>query len=201
MICRVWWFYTIVLGGAFAQVARSLAGQAKEARLKPAQRVHAATVLWEVFLLLLIVQVWVAVGYYRETLGSMTVLQLAAFLAVPVGIFLLATILNDNGAKSDDAPSDGDPESSDPQAAAFGRLRTLFFGVVIAMVAINMLHSWLRGDLVPGIDLAAQSAIVVGAVIGLFLRSRKADAVLAIVMIVVIAAYLGLAYGSVTVAD
>lgn len=201
MMCPVWWFYTIVLGGAFAQVARSLAGQAKEARLTPQHRVHAPTVLWEVFLLVLIVQVWVAVTYFRENLVEMSVLQLGAFLAVPVAIFLLATILNDGSRdKAKDGESDdGEPPEDVRRDQDFGRLRPLFFGVIVAMVIINLVHSLLRGDLAPGVDLTAQLLLLAGGVTGFFLRSRRADTVLAIAMVAVVVGYIALAYGTVSV--
>lgn len=202
MISPVWWFYTIVLGMAFAQVAQSLAVQAKRARLDGVRRPHAPTILWEVFLLLLVVQVWVAVGYYRDTLERISVLELAAFLVVPLGIFLLATILGDNLAAGVLAreSGDGDAESAEGiRERAFERLRPLFFGTLIAMIAINLVHAYSRGDLEPNIDLAVQLLLVAGAVIGLFLTSRRADTVLAAAMIVVLAAYIAIAYGTLSV--
>lgn len=120
IILSVWWFYTIVLGMAFGQVARNLALQVKDARLHPQRQGHLPTILWEMFLLLLIVQVWVAVTYYRETLDILPVPEFAAFLVVPIGIFLLATILSDNeidgneidGNEIAEGDPDGAPEST-----------------------------------------------------------------------------------------
>ena len=214
IILSVWWFYTIVLGMAFGQVARNLALQVKDARLHPQRQGHLPTILWEIFLLLLIVQVWVAVTYYRETLDVLPVLEFAAFLVVPIGIFLLATILSDNEIDGDEIAGDeiaeGDPDGApestgvvsaplDPQERAFTRLRPVFFGVLIAMIAVNIVHSLARGDLAMDIDLYAQVVLILGAVLGLFLRSRRADGLLALAMIATVIAYIALAYSEVSV--
>ncbi len=209
IILSVWWFYTIVLGMAFGQVSRNLAMQVKDARLHPERRGHLPTILWEIFLLLLIVQVWVAVTYYRETLDVLSVLELAAFLAVPIAIFLLATMLSDNDSDGDDG-DEGDPDGdqdatgpdgapADPQERAFSRLRPIFFGVLITMIAVNIVHSWARGDLEMGIDLYAQILLILGAILGFFLSSRRADAILATAMIATVVAYIALAYDEVSV--
>lgn len=186
----------------------------KDARLHPQRRGHLPTILWEIFLLLLIVQVWVAVTYYRETLDVLPVLEFAAFLVVPIGIFLLATILSDNeidgdeidGDESAEGDPDGAPESTgvvsaplDPQERAFTRLRPVFFGVLIAMIAVNIVHSLARGDLAMDIDLYAQIVLILGAVLGLFLRSQRADGLLALAMIATVIAYIALAYSEVSV--
>ncbi|MEX1210658.1 MAG: hypothetical protein WEA35_07295 [Candidatus Nanopelagicales bacterium] len=212
IILSVWWFYTIVLGMAFGQVSRNLAMQVKDARLHPERRGHLPTILWEIFLLLLIVQVWVAVTYYRETLDVLSVLELAAFLAVPLAIFLLATMLSDNdsdgdeGAEGAEGDPDGDQDSTgpdgapaDPQERAFSRLRPIFFGVLITMIAVNIVHSLARGDLEMGIDLYAQVLLILGAILGFFLSSRRADAILATAMIATVVAYIALAYDEVSV--
>jgi hypothetical protein len=209
-IVRVWWLYTIVLGMAFGQVARNLASQAKRARLEPGARVHLATVLWEVFLLLLIVQVWIAVSYFQETVTALTVLELAGFLSVPVAIFVLTTILSENDKdilSESDKDTDGDEDAEgdsgkddavDPYERAFCRLRPLFFGVLLAMIAINLLHGFLRGDPGSPLDLAAQALLAAGALTGFFLRSRRADAILAVAMVVLIAGYIAAGYGTVS---
>lgn len=214
IILSVWWFYTIVLGMAFGQVARNLALQVKDARLHPQRQGHLPTILWEIFLLLLIVQVWVAVTYYRETLDVLPVLEFAAFLVVPIGIFLLATTLSDNEIDGDEIDGDeiaeGDPDGApestgvvsaplDPQERAFTRLRPVFFGVLIAMIAVNIVHSLARGDLEMDIDLYAQVVLILGAVLGLFLRSQRADGLLALAMIATVIAYIALAYSEVSV--
>ena len=196
IIVSVWWFYTIVLGMAFGQVSRSRAMQIKHARLHSERRGHLPTILWEIFLLLLIVQVWVAITYYQETLDELSVLELAVFLAVPIAIFLLATMLSDNESDGDEGAEGAPP---DPQERAFSRLRPVFFGVLILMIVVNIVHSWARGDLEVGIDLFAQVLLILGAVLGLFLSSRRADTILAAAMIATMVAYIALAYDEVRV--
>ena len=55
------------------------------------------------------------------------------------------------------------------------------------------------GELALDIDLLFQGLIILGAVIGLFLRSRRADAILALAMIAVVCAYIGVGYSTVAV--
>ena len=67
------------------------------------------------------------------------------------------------------------------------------------MIVVNIVHSWARGDLEVGIDLFAQVLLILGAVLGLFLSSRRADTILAAAMIATMVAYLALAYDEVRV--
>ena len=49
--------------------------------------------LWQVFLLALIVEVWLAVTYYRDTVTQISILELLGFLAVPAGILIMSFLL------------------------------------------------------------------------------------------------------------
>ena len=112
----------------------------------------------------------------------------------------------DDGADGAEGDPDGDQDSTgpdgapaDPQERALSRLRPIFFGVLITMIAVNIVHSWARGDLEMGIDLYAQILLILGAILGFFLSSRRADAILATVMIATVVAYIALAYDEVSV--
>jgi len=184
----MWWFYTVILGMSFAQVLQELALVVRERSRDRTRKPHLPTMLWQVFLLALIVEVWLAATYYRDTVKQISILELLAFLLVPAGILVMSFLLPE--AQHD---RDGDP------AAAFAQVRALFFGVLIAIVAVNLLHGFLIGQQGWDADLLFQCLIIAGAVAGLFLRSTVADVVLAIVMIGVVAAYIGVAYSTVLV--
>lgn len=187
----MWWFYTVILGMSFGQVLQELAIAVREwARAKPdpARRPFLPSMLWQLFLLVLVVQVWLAVTYYRDTVTEVSILELLAFLAVPAGILVMSFLLPE--ARLDPGLS---------PAAAFDRVRPIFFGVLIAMVAVNLLHHFLIGQQGLDKDLLFQCLIIAGAGIGLALGSATADSVLAAAMIVVVLTYIGLGYSTVKI--
>ena len=183
----LWWFYTIVLGAAFAQLAMALAVQWK-IRAATGEPLHAPTVLWLVFLLILTIEVWIAVGYYIRTVSSMSVLSLLAFLWVPLGIFILGIFLAD-GTWGSTAPG------SDEER--FNRLRRSFFTVLLLIPVVNIVHELTLGSLGLDADLVFPGLIAAGAVVGFVIRGVKADTILAAAMVVMIAVYLLTSYGTV----
>ena len=183
----LWWFYTIVLGAAFAQLAVALAVQWK-IRAGGGPALHAPTVLWLAFLLILTIEVWIAVGYYIKSVSSMSVLSLLAFLSVPMGILILGVFLAD-GTWGDDAPG------SDEER--FSRLRRSFFTVLLLIPVVNFAHELALGSLGVDADLLFPGLIAVGAVVGFFIRGLKADTILAAAMVGVITVYLFTSYGTV----
>lgn len=188
----MWWFYTVILGMSFGQVLSELAMAVREWARDPDRRPFVPAMMWQVFLLALIVEVWLAVTYYRETVTSISILELLAFLVVPAGILIMSFLLP--------AAAAPDPAGHAVTAAtAFGRVRPLFFGVLIVLVAVNLLHGFLIGQQGWDADLLFQCLIVAGAVTGLFVRTTRADIVLAAVMIIIIATYIGVGYSTVVV--
>lgn len=179
----MWWFYTVILGMSFGQILGELATAVREWS-HSGRRPFAPAMLWQLFLLILVVEVWLAVTYYRKTFVEVSVLELVAFLVVPAGILVMSFLLR--------APDD---------RAAFQRVRPVFFGVLIVMVAINLLHGVLIGQQGFDADLLFQGLIITGALIGLAVRGTIADIVLALGMIAVLGAYIGLEYSTVLVAD
>ncbi|MCW1958173.1 MAG: hypothetical protein KIH64_006430 [Mycobacterium sp.] len=186
----MWWFYTVILGMSFGQVLQELAIGVREwARADISdRRPFLPAMLWQVFLLALVVQVWLAVTYYRDTVEVVSILELLAFLAVPAGILVMSFLLPESRWDSASSP-----------AATFARVRPIFFGVLIAMVAVNLLHSFLIGHQGFDLDLVFQCLIIVGAVIGLVIRSSAADSLLAAAMTLVVLTYIGLGYSTVQV--
>lgn len=184
----LWWFYTIVLGAAFAQLAMALAMQWK-ARVVTGDPLHPPTVIWLVFLVILTIQVWIAVGYYIRTVSSMSVMSLLAFLWVPLGILILGVFLADG---TWGLTSPGTDEER------FTRLRRSFFLVLLLIPLVNIGHELILGTLGLDADLLFPGLIAIGALIGFFIRGLRADTVLAAAMTMVVAAFLLTSYGTVT---
>ncbi len=182
----MWFFYTVILGMAFGRVLQELTIAIRDWR-HGTRRLFAPAMIWQVFLLALIVQVWLAVKDAVKT-DEITVLALLAFLAVPSGILVMSFLL-----PLSDLDSGDDPE------AAFARVRPLFFGVLIAMVAINLLHTFLIGQRGLDLDLLFQCLMIAGGITGLFLRRSSADTLLAVAMTVAVFVYIGIGYTTVAV--
>lgn len=187
----MWWFYTVVLGMSFGQILQELAMAVRDWARSPdgGPRPFLPAMLWQIFLLVLVVEVWLAVTYYRRSLDTIPVLELLAFLVVPAGILVMSYLLPVT------QPDDSGPL---PQQA-FARVRPVFFGVLIGIVAVNLLHGVLIGQQGLDADLLFQCLITAGALIGLRLRTARADTVLAVLMIGVLGAYIGLEYSTVLV--
>ena len=185
----LWWFYTIVLGAAFAQIATGMAVQWK-IRAATAEPIFLPTMLWLGFLLILTIQVWIAVGFYQRTVTSMSILSLLAFLWVPMGIMVLSVFLAE--------PTwNGSAPTSDEQR--FTRLRRPFFTVLASIPLVNLVHEIALGSAGMDADLLFPVLLAAGAILGFFLRTRKADATLAGVMLVIICVYLVSSYGTVAI--
>lgn len=184
----MWWFYTVILGMSFGQVLQELATGVREWARGSDERPFLPAMLWQIFLLALVVEVWLAVTYYRDTVTEVSVLELSAFLAVPAGILVMSYLLPEARADSQLSP-----------AATFARVRPIFFAVLIAMVSLNLLHGFLIGQQGFDLDLLFQCLIITGAVIGLVIRSASADTVLAAVMTLIVLAYIGVGYSTVQV--
>ena len=67
------------------------------------------------------------------------------------------------------------------------------------MVAVNLLHGFVIGQQGWDTDLLFQCLLIAGAVAGLFVRNTAADIALAVAMIAIVAAYVGIGYSTVTV--
>lgn len=189
----LWFLYTIVLGAAFALVATAMARAVKMRCTQPGSRLFVTGLLWQGFLLLLVVQVWIAVAYYQTTVTQLSVLSLLAFLLVPVGIFVMGTLL------------DGDQTVNDQQDSpreVFDRVRPVFFATLMAMVIGNIVHEWVLDprNMTVDSDLLFQLALVAGAVVGLVNRRRTLDPWIALALIVVLCAYILSDYAVIAVA-
>jgi hypothetical protein len=185
----LWWFYTILLGAAFAQIAMGMAVQWK-IRAATSEPLFWPTVLWLAFLIILTIEVWIAVGFYQRTETSMSIMSLLAFLWVPMGIMTLGVFLAEptwNGSA---------PASEEER---FTRLRVPFFTVLASIPAVNLAHELALGSLGWDADLAFPVIMMLGAVAGFFLRTQKSDAILAGGMVVIISVYLVTSYGTISI--
>lgn len=185
----LWWFYMIVLGTAFAQIAMALAVQWK-IRAATGDPLYLPTTLWMFFLLVLTIEVWISVGFYVNTVVSMSVLSLMAFLWVPMGILILSVFLSDSTWRGASPTSDEE---------RFSRLRKSFFTVLLLIPLINLAHETILGNASVDQDLLFPLLIAAGAIVGYFLRSTRADTLLAGAMLIVIGTYLFTSYGTVSV--
>lgn len=188
----MWFFYTVILGMSFGQVLHQLAVAIREWRSRPGQRPFVPVMLWQVFLAVLCVEVWLAVTYYRESLTTISILEVAAFLAVPAGILIMSYVLP--------GPMHGVEDELNPEAD-FARVRPVFFGVLIGMILINLAHGFAVGEQGWDTDLLFQLLLVIGGVIGLVVRKQRVDVLLAVAMILILCTYIGASYSSVTLAQ
>ncbi|MGI9135917.1 MAG: hypothetical protein ACR2JS_02510 [Candidatus Nanopelagicales bacterium] len=185
----LWWFYTIVLGAAFAQIAMGMAVQWK-IRAATSEPIFLPALLWLGFLLILTIEIWIAVGFYQRTVTSMSILSLLAFLWIPMGILVLSVFLAEP-TWSNSAPS------SDEER--FARLRRPYFTVLVSIPIVNLVHEIALGSAGMDADLLFPVLLAAGAILGFFLRTRKTDAALAGVMLVIICVYLATSYGTVSI--
>lgn len=180
------WFYAIVLGAAFAQVARDLALQVRDTVRLGTSRIFWPTILWQVFLLLLCIEVFIAVAAYTSQPQDRSVLNFMAFLAVPVGIFIASLLL------------EGGPDEALNPRNCFARSRRVLFAIIVALPATNIVHELILGEAGLDGDLLFQVVLIAGGAIGFFVRSTRGDVILALGMNVVMATYIGTMYSTVT---
>ena len=81
----------------------------------------------------------------------------------------------------------------------FDRQRVPFFTVLVALPILSILRQMFLGELQLDGDLWFQIALIVAAGTGFFIRSRRGDTVLALVMLALIVVYLGVEYPNVSV--
>lgn len=178
-----YWFYAIILGAAFSTCARDLAEIVRENIRDADHKIYWPFVLWHVFSLLLVIEVFVSVtNDYRANPTSRSVLDFFAFLAVPVGIFVASTLIKPMSGREREAMSD---------EVAFGRSRRTFFTIVFLIPLVGILHEVALGTAGLDADLFFQVLLMVGAALGFLVRSLRGDITVAIGMILVIAAYIG----------
>lgn len=186
----LWWLYAVLLGAALANLAVSLTLQVK-AHLLGRMRLHLPTFLWGVFLSLLAVQVWIASVYEQATVQEIPLLELAAFLWVPVSTLVMSVLLGEQWWESD---ASGQALTS---AEQFPRVIRAVLWVLLAMIVVNLVHQAFTGRLEADLDRLFQVLLALSAVIGLVNRRWRESTVLPAVALAVLVAYLALVFGTV----
>lgn len=181
----LWWMHAVILGAAFALVAQAMAESIKNWRTHPGSRMFVTGLIWQIFLLLLILEVWVAFSYYQRTVTQLSVISMVAFLAVPVAIFIMSVLLQGNFSRVDHDAAEGE---------VFDRVRPVFFGTLIALIVVNVLHEAVLGNAGFDSDLLFQMLLLAGGLVGLVIKGRPADTWLGVVMIGIISAYILIDY-------
>lgn len=176
----IWYFYAIVLADTFV---RLLIAMTNALRDRASVKVYPATVVWQCFLLLLVLQVWVASASDRADTSENTFVDIVVFLLIPIGIVVLSALL-DAGNKN--------------QMKQFNQQRTWFFAILAALPACSILRQLFYGDLTINSDFYFQLVLLIAAPIGIFLRTRTADLIFALVMGAILIAYIAKDYSQLT---
>lgn len=177
----IFFFFAVVAGDAFVRILNRLTASVKD---RNSAATYPPTVVWQVFLLMVVIEIWVATARDQEHFTSVAVGSLILFLALPIGVVVLAELLN---------VDDGE----DP-VADFNRQRRLFFCILCALPVLSIIRQIFGNDLEFGLDFFFQIALMAGALLGLFVRRGKPDLILAILMTTVVIAYTFIVYGTIS---
>lgn len=180
------WFYAVILGLAFSQCAIDLAREVRTRFRQVDGDTFWPGILWQVFLLLLSIEVFIALTAYTSNPQQRNILDFLAFLAIPVLIFTASLLAERQGSEDLAGAEQG-----------FSRARSAFFTVIVLMPLINFIHEFALGQLGVDLDLLFPGLILLGGLVGYVVRGRRADTILAAAMVVVIATYLGTSYSTV----
>lgn len=186
----LWWLYAVLLGAALANIVMSLTLQVKS-RLVARIPVHLPSLLWGIVIALLASQVWVASVYEQESTTEVTVLELAAFLWVPLSTLVMSVLLGEQWWESRAA---GDPMTAREQ---FPRIIGAVLWVFVVLIVVNLVHQAFSGSLQADLDRLFQVLLGLVAVAGLLSRRLRESAWLAVMAVAVLTAYLVMVYGTV----
>lgn len=188
----LWWLYAVLLGAALANIVMSLTLQVK-GRLVARIPVHLPSFLWGIVIALLAIQVWVASVYEQESTTEVNVLELAAFLWVPLSTLVMSVLLGEQWWESRAA---GQAMTAQEQ---FPRIIGAVLWVFVVLIAVNLVHQAFSGSLQADLDRLFQLLLGLVAAAGLLSRRLRESVSLAVVAVVVLTAYLVLVYGTVGV--
>ena len=179
-------FFTAVFAGFAAFVPiENLHLMVKHRRAK---KVSVVLALWQVFLFLLVVEFWVASGNVTDALD--TIPKYLLFLLLPIGVTLMAIISK---------PEFGNDERDED--IEFLHQRFWFFGTLAALPVISVLRELSNGERIAfDDDLLFRALILIGAVVGMFLKQQWPRIVHAVVMIAVITLYMLIVFPAISTA-
>lgn len=177
----LWFFVGVLVGVALDSPIRYLATSLRERRRV---RPDPTVVVWQLFLVVLLIEFWVASISVSE--ADMDLAQFLLFLLLPFGAMVLSTLSRPTV----------DPEVD--QFEEFEEQRPVFFVVLALLPVISLLREVVAGESIPlDADLVYRLLVLGGALLGLLLRSRRSTMLHAVAMLVLISAYLFDVYGTV----
>ncbi|MFA7266574.1 MAG: hypothetical protein WC054_09710 [Candidatus Nanopelagicales bacterium] len=202
MTTYLWFFVAFLSGWAMRVLIGNVADLIQS---RTYGRSYLAVALWNVFLMLLVIEMWVAAPFASD--GSTSQIETGSFLLfilLPTAVTLMAYLLQPepgkyeidmeisvDGAAEADSPDLPAPSSPvRPLEEAFNYNRSFFFGILLALPVVSVLRELVAGDFVlMSQDLGFRALIAVGAIAGFFVKSRRGNTILASLMVAVIVAY------------
>ncbi len=146
-----------------------------------------AIAFWNVFLLLLLVEMWIATLNAIGNDESDNTYSALIFILLPIAVTLMAYLVQPPWKQ--EGPDAADPKEPGDLQQYFDRNRYYFFGILLSLPVLSVLREVVSGEMLVDLDLGFRLVVAVGAVVGLTLRRPRSDLVLAVAMIVVIVAY------------
>ncbi len=177
----LWFFVGVLVGVALDSPIRYLATSLRQRR---SVRPDPTVVVWQLFLIVLLIEFWVA--SISVSKADMGLAQFLLFLLLPFGAMVLSTLSSPTV----------DPDVD--QFEEFEAQRSVFFVVLALLPVISLLREVVAGESIPlDADLAYRALIMVGALVGLAMRTRRATLVHGVAMLVLISVYLFDVYATV----
>jgi hypothetical protein len=171
---HLWFFVGILAGAAVWSPLEYLAHSLRDRRIV---RPSPTVIVWQLFLIVLLIEFWIAsLAVSKDAMG---VGQFLLFLLLPFGAMVLATL------------SKPTVEPDVDQFTEFESQRNVFFLILAALPVISLLRELVAGESIPfDADLVYRILIFVGALLGLFIKGRRATFVHALAMLALISTYL-----------
>lgn len=209
MTSYLWFFVAFLSGWAMRVLIGNVADLIQS---RTYGRTYLAVGLWNVFLMLLVVEMWVASPFVDASDGQVETGSFLLFILLPTAVTLMAYLLQPEPGKYELVVEDLNESqqvvgaegrttaSTNPPSleAAFNRNRQFFFGIMLALPVVSVLREFATGEFtLLSADLGFRALLALGAILGFFVKSKRANTVLAACMIAVIVAYTLIVFPSV----
>ena len=171
---ELWFFVGVLVGIALDSPLRYFARSLKSrSQVRPSLTV----LVWQLFLVVLLIEFWVASISVSGT--DMGIAQFLLFLLLPFGAMVLSSL------------SSPTVEPGADQYAEFMAEKLPFFAILAALPVISLLREVVAGESIPlDADLVYRVLVFAGALIGMLIRSPRVATVHAVAMLVLITTYL-----------
>lgn len=187
----IWWIFTILLGLSISRVVLSLASTVRLRLQRQLASLYPPAVLWNVFLFLFAIEVWLSAADINLRSGQLTILNLSALTLIPIGILALVELLS---YSSDITEKSDDTEIIANQEIQFQRIRVVFFTVLAVVPVMNIAATIYVSNTIVSLDVLLPTLVIIGALIGIRLTSERYQVVLASIMIALMIAFIVLEY-------